>query len=212
VLTNSPVADGRRANGSDDRSHYFPFATALYFNPKTDECSASNYGPVACSGGEYYLNIRAIQSGGEIQASAGTESGRDASTDPSLGDQVMNELGKAAAEKRKRREKMQAEEAVQEDAGDGASVKQNVCLSFAYRMTGGLFHTFDGDERPGYVASLATLTERDGTRFVSCFSDDGPDTGPHPISQEELRAAFTPSHGWKCRRHRTGPDPDEIPR
>ena len=29
-----------------------------------------------------------------------------------------------------------------------------------------------------------------------CFSDDGPDTGPHPISQEELRAAFNPGNGW----------------
>ncbi|MDQ1465657.1 MAG: hypothetical protein QOH10_72, partial [Actinomycetota bacterium] len=27
----------------------------------------------------------------------------------------------------------------------------------------GLFHTFDGDERPGYVASLASVTEHDGT-------------------------------------------------
>jgi len=26
-----------------------------------------------------------------------------------------------------------------------------------------LFHTFDGDERPGYVASLASVTEHDGT-------------------------------------------------
>ena len=60
----------------------------------------------------------------------------------------------------------------------------------------GLFHTFDGGERPGYVASLASVTERDGTLYVLCFSDDGPDTGPHPISQEELRAAFTPSNGW----------------
>jgi len=24
----------------------------------------------------------------------------------------------------------------------------------------------------------------------------GPGTGPHPISQEELRAAFNPSNGW----------------
>jgi SAM-dependent methyltransferase len=61
----------------------------------------------------------------------------------------------------------------------------------------GLFHTFDGDERPGYVASLASVTEHDGTLYVLCFSDDGPDTGPHPISQEELRAAFNPSNGWK---------------
>jgi hypothetical protein len=31
---------------------------------------------------------------------------------------------------------------------------------------------------------------------VLCFSDDGPDTGPHPVSQEELRAAFNASNGW----------------
>jgi SAM-dependent methyltransferase len=61
----------------------------------------------------------------------------------------------------------------------------------------GLFHAFDGDERPGYVASLASATERDGTLFVLCFSDVDPDAGgPHPISQEELRAAFDRSNGW----------------
>jgi hypothetical protein len=31
---------------------------------------------------------------------------------------------------------------------------------------------------------------------VLCFIDEGPDTGPHPVSQEELRAAFNPSNGW----------------
>jgi len=60
----------------------------------------------------------------------------------------------------------------------------------------GLFHTFDADERPAYVASLASVTEPNGILYVLCFSDEGPDTGPHPISQEELRAAFNPSSGW----------------
>ena len=60
----------------------------------------------------------------------------------------------------------------------------------------GLFHTFDDDERPGYVASLASVTEHDGTLYVLCFSDEGPDTGPHPVSQEDLRAAFNASTGW----------------
>jgi SAM-dependent methyltransferase len=60
----------------------------------------------------------------------------------------------------------------------------------------GLFHTFDGDERPRYAASLASVTEHDGTLYVLCFSNDGPDIGPHPISQEELRAAFRPGNGW----------------
>ena len=60
----------------------------------------------------------------------------------------------------------------------------------------GLFHTCDADERTRYVASLASVTEHDGTLYVLCFSDDGPDTGPHPVPEEELRAAFNPSDGW----------------
>jgi SAM-dependent methyltransferase len=68
---------------------------------------------------------------------------------------------------------------------------------FATVLDCGLFHTFDGDERPGYVASLASVTERNGTLYVLCFSDEGPDTGPHPVSQQALRAAFDPSRGWK---------------
>ena len=60
----------------------------------------------------------------------------------------------------------------------------------------GLFHTFDAAERPGYVASLASVTEHGGTLYVLCFSDGGPGTGPHPVSAAELRAAFTPGNGW----------------
>jgi hypothetical protein len=41
--------------------------------------------------------------------------------------------------------------------------------------------------------------------YVLCFSDEGPNTSPHPISQEELRGAFNPSDGMECRHHRTGP-------
>jgi SAM-dependent methyltransferase len=60
----------------------------------------------------------------------------------------------------------------------------------------GLFHTFDADERTAYAASLASVTEHNGTLYVLCFSDEGPDIGPHPISQKDLRAAFTPRNGW----------------
>jgi hypothetical protein len=67
---------------------------------------------------------------------------------------------------------------------------------FATVLDCGLFHTFDGEERPGYVASLASVTEHGGTLYVVCFSDDGPDPGPHPVSQHELRAAFHPGTGW----------------
>lgn len=61
----------------------------------------------------------------------------------------------------------------------------------------GLFHTFDADERPGYVTSLASVTEHGGTLYVLCFSNEGPDTGPHPVSPEELTAAFNSGNGWK---------------
>jgi SAM-dependent methyltransferase len=60
----------------------------------------------------------------------------------------------------------------------------------------GLFHSFDADERRDYAASLASVTSRGGNLYVLCFSDVGPDTGPHPVSREELRAAFTRSGGW----------------
>jgi len=70
----------------------------------------------------------------------------------------------------------------------------------------GLFHTFDDDERPRYVASLASVTERDATLYVLCFSDEGPDTGPHPISQDVLRAAFSPGTGWSV----AAIEPDRI--
>jgi SAM-dependent methyltransferase len=60
----------------------------------------------------------------------------------------------------------------------------------------GLLHTFDRDERRGYVASLASVTGHGGILYVLCFSDVGPETGPHPVSQEELRAAFKRSSGW----------------
>jgi SAM-dependent methyltransferase len=60
----------------------------------------------------------------------------------------------------------------------------------------GLFHSFEGDERPEYVASLAEVTGSDATLYVLCFSDVGPDTGPHPVSRDELAAPFGPGSGW----------------
>jgi SAM-dependent methyltransferase len=60
----------------------------------------------------------------------------------------------------------------------------------------GLFHSFEGDERLDYAASLASVTRHRGVVYVLCFSDAGPDTGPHPVSQEELTAAFSHRFGW----------------
>lgn len=61
----------------------------------------------------------------------------------------------------------------------------------------GLFHTFNADERPGYLASLASVTGDGGTLYILCFSDEGPDIGPHPVSEKEVRAAFRSDSGWR---------------
>jgi SAM-dependent methyltransferase len=61
----------------------------------------------------------------------------------------------------------------------------------------GLFHSFDTQERPAYVASLALVAGPGATLYVLCFSDQGPDVGPHPVSRDELSAAFGPATGWR---------------
>jgi SAM-dependent methyltransferase len=80
-------------------------------------------------------------------------------------------------------------------AADALQLERLGCR-FATVLDCGLFHTLDGDERPAYVASLASVTERGGTLYVLCFRDAGPGTGPHPVSRQELTAAFDPSSGW----------------
>ncbi|QIS15029.1 methyltransferase domain-containing protein [Nocardia arthritidis] len=70
----------------------------------------------------------------------------------------------------------------------------------------GLFHTFDRDERRKYVASLGSVLECGGTLYVLCFSDIGPELGPHPVAREELSAAFGLADGWKV----AAVEPDRI--
>src|SRR5262245_62006153 len=67
---------------------------------------------------------------------------------------------------------------------------------FATVLDCGLFHALDRDERADYVASVAAVTEQGGTCYVLCFADDGPDVGPHPVGQDELREAF--GSGWQA--------------
>jgi SAM-dependent methyltransferase len=64
-------------------------------------------------------------------------------------------------------------------------------------LDSGMFHTCDAEERMRYAASLASVTEHGGTLYVLCFSDEGPDAGPHPVTEDELRAAFQPGNGWQ---------------
>jgi SAM-dependent methyltransferase len=60
----------------------------------------------------------------------------------------------------------------------------------------GLFHTFDSDERDRYALSLRSVTEVASRLYVLCFADRGTDLGPHPVSRDDIVAAFTPASGW----------------
>jgi cyclopropane fatty-acyl-phospholipid synthase-like methyltransferase len=59
----------------------------------------------------------------------------------------------------------------------------------------GVFHVFSDEDRARYVASLASVLRAGGHCYLICFSERQPGTlGPHRISQDDLRAAF--SDGW----------------
>ena len=94
------------------------------------------------------------------------------------------------------REKAESRGIEVEFAAADAFHLEDLARRFQTVLDCGLFHTCDVEERPGYVASLASVTEHGGTVYVLCFSNEGPDTGPHPVSQQELRAAFNSSTGW----------------
>ena len=67
--------------------------------------------------------------------------------------------------------------------------------TFATVLDCGLFHTFDDDERPAYVASLAAVTTPGSVLHLLCFSDTAPgEGGPRRISRSELHASFRA--GW----------------
>jgi cyclopropane fatty-acyl-phospholipid synthase-like methyltransferase len=83
-------------------------------------------------------------------------------------------------------------------------------LQFDNVIDCGLFHVFGDEQRPRYVASLASVLRADGHVVLMCFSDEEPGTdGPRRVSQAELRAAF--ADGWSFRsiepvRFRVSPD------
>ena len=60
----------------------------------------------------------------------------------------------------------------------------------------GLFHVFSDEERPVFVASLATAVRSGGMYYMVCFSEREPGTwGPRRVTRAEIRHSF--SVGWK---------------
>lgn len=55
----------------------------------------------------------------------------------------------------------------------------------------GVFHSFDDNDRPRYVASLRRQLRVGGSCFLMCFSDRQPgDWGPRRVREAELHEAF----------------------
>jgi len=70
---------------------------------------------------------------------------------------------------------------------------------FTSALDCGVFHVFEDDERPVYVASLAAALEPGGVLQLVCFSDLQPGTfGPRRVTQQEIRESFT--DGWTSER------------
>ena len=66
-------------------------------------------------------------------------------------------------------------------------------------LDSGVFHVFDDQHRPRYVAGLAAVLRPGGRYHLLCFSDRTPGTwGPRRVTEEELRTAFT--DGWAIER------------
>jgi SAM-dependent methyltransferase len=69
----------------------------------------------------------------------------------------------------------------------------------------GVFHVFDDEDRPRYVASLASVLKPGGRCYLMCFSDRQPGTwGPRRVRREELTGSF--GDGWSV----VSIEPDEF--
>jgi SAM-dependent methyltransferase len=66
-------------------------------------------------------------------------------------------------------------------------------------LDSGVFHVFDDEDRPRYVASLAAVVRPGGRYHLLCFSERTPGTwGPRRVTELELRTAF--ENGWAVER------------
>jgi SAM-dependent methyltransferase len=66
-------------------------------------------------------------------------------------------------------------------------------------LDSGVFHVFDDEHRPRYVAAVAAVLRPGGRYHLLCFSERTPGTwGPRRVTELELRTAF--ADGWAVER------------
>ena len=69
--------------------------------------------------------------------------------------------------------------------------------TFDGAIDSGVFHTFGDEDRPAYVAGVASAVRSGGHLFLMCMNEHEPDWGgPRRVTQAELRAAFIEERGW----------------
>ena len=194
ILANDPF--GGRAPTSHERMTGLPWDASYRYGPAPWDIG----GPQPAMA---RLASRGGFTGTVLDAGCGT--GEHALLAASLGLPVLGvdvaETALAMARKKARDRVIEAEFAIAD-----ALQLERLGRTFQTVLDCGLFHTFNAEEQPRYAASLGSVTERGGTVYVLCFSDEGPNTGPHPVREEELRAAFHAGKGWNV----AAIEPDRI--
>lgn len=74
---------------------------------------------------------------------------------------------------------------------------------FGSVVDSGFFHLFDADERDRFVDDLAHTLLPGGRYYLLAFAVEFPPPSPRRVSEDELRARFTPEKGWRIREVRS---------
>jgi SAM-dependent methyltransferase len=74
---------------------------------------------------------------------------------------------------------------------------------FGSVVDSGFFHLFDFEERDRFVDDLAKTLLVGGRYYLLAFAVEFPPPSPRQVTQDELRARFTPERGWEIRELRS---------
>jgi len=141
--------------------------------------------------------IVALEESGEINGSvldAGCGTGENALYLASRGHEVLGVDFVASAIERARVKAAERGSTARFEVADALGLDK-LGRTFDSVIDCGLFHVFNDEERPRYVASLAAAVRPGGRVHILCFSDkEPPGQGPRRITQAEFHDAFR--DGW----------------
>ena len=68
---------------------------------------------------------------------------------------------------------------------------------FGSVVDSGFFHLFEPDERDRFLDELGPTLLPGGRYYLLAFAVEFPPPSPRPVTEDELRARFTPAKGWR---------------